>query len=67
MCFFDYYCSLDYDYVYIDHTSHIGFKNGYNCKIREPLEDFHFKDKCTQCKSGCSLCGWMSVYKKENE
>lgn len=69
LCFIGYECSLDYTCVNIEGSNHIGFKEGKfpNCKTCEPLENFHLKDKCTQCTHGCSLCGWMSVYKKENE
>lgn len=61
-----YYCTLDYDYVYIEQNKHVGtLKDGFKCKMKEPIENFHFKTEPIICQNdGCSLCGAMSVFKE---
>lgn len=57
-----YFCSIDSDFVYIDKNMHVGpLENSEDCKIYQPIEDFHFREKYKFCYKGCSLCGFMSV------
>lgn len=59
-----FYCTLDYDYVYIEKNQHIGFEGeDENCKYKEPLENFHILTEPKLCKKKCSLCGSMSIFK----
>lgn len=61
-----YYCTRDYDYVYIKQDRHVGFCKGGadSCKGIEPLEDFHVLDCPALCTvPRCSLCGRMSLSK----
>lgn len=61
-----YYCTRDYDYVYVHFDKHMGFcRNGEHfCKSLEPLAGFHVLDKPAMCdKPRCSLCGRMSIAK----
>lgn len=58
----DYYCTLDYNYVYIDKNLHIGYNKWANkCKIPEHISCFHLLKEPIVCPKGCSLCGHMSV------
>lgn len=64
----DYYCTLDYNYVYVDKNLHIGYNKWANkCKIPEPISDFHLLKEPIICPKGCSLCGHMSVSKNKEE
>lgn len=61
-----YYCTRDYDFVYIDQDIHMGFckDGGHFCKSVEPLENFHVLDCPTLCTAPrCSICGQMSLSK----
>lgn len=60
-----YYCSRDYDYVYIDFTQHMGRAfNPLRCNIREPIENFHpLKAPVPCCNNICTMCGQISVSK----
>ena len=63
-----YYCSRDYDYVYIDFTQHQGRQtNPDKCNIKQPIENFHPLKEPTLCSKGargaCTLCGQISISK----
>ena len=60
-----YYCSRDYDYVYIDFTKHMGRTiKPINCNEREPIENFHPLKEPLICNcSICTLCGQISLSK----
>jgi len=64
-----YYCSRDYDYVYIEYTNHMGrVSNPENCKDLQPLANFHpLREplKCAKTIDGyCTLCGQISLSKE---
>lgn len=62
-----YYCTRDYDYVYIERSRHVGFcSHGLHfCKGAEPLENFHVLESPVLCTLQlCSICGRMSLSKK---
>ena len=60
-----YYCSRDYDYVYIDFTQHMGRTiNPLGCNVREPIENFHPLKEPLACNNPfCTLCGQISLSK----
>ena len=61
---FDYYCSRDYDYVYIDFTKHMGRSINNRCNVREPIKDFHpLKEPMICQRPICTLCGQISISK----
>ena len=63
-----YYCTRDYDYVYIEKDIHIGRIGGSDCKNAEFIYDFTPLKEPKICeKVGCSLCGHMSVGLKKED
>ena len=64
----DYYCSLDYTYVYIEQDKHVGYNaNLKTCKYKEPLKNFSLKKEPVKCPNGCSLCGNMAVSRNKED
>ena len=62
----EYYCSRDYDYVYIDFTQHMGRTiEPEKCNVRQPIENFHPLKEPRMCSKGldgkCTLCGQISL------
>lgn len=58
----DYYCTRDYDYVYIEKDKHFGRIGDSDCKQIEDVFYFHPLSEPKPCvKGGCTLCGHMSV------
>ena len=63
-----YYCTLDYDYLYIDKNYHVGYNEQIEaCKCYEPIENFSLRKEPIVCPRGCSLCGYMSVFKNKED
>lgn len=67
-----FYCTHDYNFVYIDIDTVIGWTkyNEYNCKVHTHIKDYDLLDSPRKCpltdKSlGCTLCGTFDVYKEE--
>lgn len=60
-----FYCTRDYDFVYLVFDQHMGFtrKDGYvYCKNTEPIADFHPSSEPRPCPNhACSICGRMSI------
>jgi len=65
----NYYCTRDYDYVYIEIDYHIGRNSdSSNCKTKNNIKDFHPLKNPIKCLNfGCSMCGQMSVSKNKEE
>lgn len=62
------YCTLDYNYFYVDKDKHIGWdENSHRCKISQDLKDFHLLKEPIICPRGCSLCGYLSVAQDKDE
>ena len=60
----DYYCTRDYDYVYIEKDIHMGRIGDSNCKQKESIYDFKPLEEPKICiKPCCTLCGHMSLSK----
>ena len=58
----DYYCTRDYDYVYLEKDIHMGRIGGADCKNIESIYNFHPLKGPKLChKPGCTLCGHMSI------
>ena len=57
-----YYCTRDYDYVYIEKDIHMGRIEGSNCKNIQPVYNFHPLKHPQLCeRPACTLCGHMSI------
>lgn len=57
-----YFCSRDYDYVYLEKDIHMGRIGNEDCKQIESIYDFHPLTEPKICtKIGCTLCGHMSI------
>lgn len=68
----DFYCSRDYDYVYIDFTEHMGRSlDPVACNIKQPIEKFKPLKEPTRCSKGiegvCTLCGQISLSRVKEE
>lgn len=64
-----YYCSRDYDYVYIEIDKHMGRNNEIaNCKTIQDIKDFHPLKTPIRCQNTyCTLCGQISISEKMEE
>lgn len=58
-----YYCSRDYDYVYIEIDKHLGRADETSsCRSTNNLKDFHpLKSPAVCVNSVCTLCGQISI------
>jgi hypothetical protein len=64
----DYYCTRDYNYVYIEVNEHQGRGCLDECKEFHNIKDFHPIDKPKKClHKECTLCGQISLSKDINE
>lgn len=65
-----FYCTRDYDFVYLVFDKHMGFTaldNYVYCKHTEPLADFHPASEPRPCPNhACSICGRMSISKDKD-
>lgn len=66
-----YYCSRDFDYVYVEQNKVIGNKpddENSNCKNVTPIEKFHMLKKWRKCQMPrCTICGHISLKLIEGE
>ena len=62
----DYYCSRDYDYVYIEIDKHMGrLTLEDTCKQLNDIKDFHPLPRPSMCQvPRCTLCGQISLSKE---
>jgi len=59
-----YYCTRDYDFVYLEQDYHVGRLGESNCKFKEPIENFKLLKEPKICPHNCcTLCGHISVSK----
>ncbi len=64
-----YYCSRDYDYVYIEIDKHFGRNSEEDhCRNKSDLKDFHPLKRPIKCQLPlCTLCGQISISKELDE
>jgi len=63
-----YYCTRDYNYVYIEKDMHRGRSTGKEfCHEVVPIEDFHPLKEPVKCACNqCSMCGQISISKDKS-
>jgi len=66
--FLGYYCSRDYDFVYIEKNYQIGRQGEGNCKNRQLVSNYHPLKEPKICQHhGCTLCGHISVSRDKED